>query len=160
MIESLDAVLAAAQDLLARFLDPAQIAARPALIRGFRPQPDDYAKVFVGPAAERARAGYEVLWASPPDLAPRPGQTLLKVRVAMAEELGRGSPRGEAFPGGFEKIRQHLVPGNIWVAWRFFEPNAGGGMSYHGLVHLGGRFAWFPKPWKVLSSNQLTGTSN
>jgi len=55
-----------------------------------------------------------------------------------------------AFAGGLPDVAEQLVPDRFWVAWEFVEPGASCGMAYHGLVWLDGRFAWFPKPWRVL----------
>ncbi|MBE7451144.1 MAG: hypothetical protein HS111_20280 [Kofleriaceae bacterium] len=136
--------------LLNKFVDPAAASQVAELVSGWRPQPDDWERVFMPEAAARARIAYKPLWVSPPPPLPRPGQTIVRVRVAEASEFASGSPRAKQLPGGFASIAQQLVPGVIWVAWEYLAPGEDAGMSYNGLVYLDGRFVWFPKPWKFI----------
>ncbi len=134
--------------LLNKFVDPSAMTQVAELVQAWKPQPDDWERVFMPEAAAKARIAYKPLWVSPPPPLPRPGQTAVRVRVAEASEFASGSPRAKEFAGGFTSIAQQLVPGNIWVTWEYLAPGETAGMAYNGLVYLDGRFAWFPKPWK------------
>jgi hypothetical protein len=137
--------------LLNRFVDPAAASQVAEIVQGWKPQPDDWERVFMEDAAAKARIAYKPLWVSPPPPLPRPGQTVVRVNVADASDFGAATPRGKAFPGGFTSIADKLVPGNIWVTWEYRGPGEDAGMSYNGLVYLPeGRFIWFPKPWKFI----------
>jgi hypothetical protein len=116
----------------------------------FRPDPDDYAKVFVPDVAERARAAYEVIWLAPPRPEPKPGQSDVLVFAAPASLLTDDNELSRRFPNGYRTIAALLDPHRIWLSWKFVTPGSGTGMAYDGLVWLDGRFAWFPKPWRVL----------
>ncbi len=136
--------------LLNRFVDPSAASQVAELCQGWKPQPDDWERVFMPEAAAKARIAYKPLWVSPPPPLPRPGQTVVRVSVAEASEFASGSPRAKLFPGGFTSIAQSLVPGNIWVTWEYLAPGETAGMAFNGLVYLDGRFVWFPKPWKFI----------
>lgn len=133
---------------LRRFLLPAADCA--ALGRGLRPEPGDYERVFAAEHAARAQEAYEALWAGPEAYpAPRRGQTELLCEVAWAEDLGAEQPP-PLFPGGILRVAPLLLPGRAWVAWKFVKPRSREGMAFCGLVWLDGRFAFFPKPYRVL----------
>lgn len=116
----------------------------------FRPDPDDYARVFLPDVAPRARAAYEVLWLSLPTPAPKPGQSDVLVFAAPASMLTDVNSLSRRFPNGYRRIASLLDPHRIWLSWKFVKPGSGTGMAYDGLVWLDGRFAWFPKPWRAL----------
>lgn len=125
------------------------------LTRALRPLPGDYAQVFRPGAAERAQRGYAPLWE--PDsgtlIAPARHQTALRVVVATAHLLSIGDEVAALFPGGYRQIAGELLPERCWVVWEFLAPDEDQGMQHNGLVYLPHRelrFAWFPKPWRVL----------
>lgn len=137
--------------LLNRFVDPAAASQVAEIVQGWKPQPDDWERVFMPEAAEKARIAYKPLWVSPPPPLPRPGQTVVRVRVADAADFTAGNARAKEFPGGFSNIGTSLIPGNIWVVWEYIAPGESSGMSFNGLVWVPeGRFVWFPKPWKFI----------
>jgi len=137
--------------MLNRFVDPAGGSQVAEIVSGWKPQPDDWERVFMPEAAEKARIAYKPLWVSPPPPLPRPGQTVVRVRVADAADFAAGNARAKEFPGGFTNIASSLVPGNIWVTWEYVAPTESAGMAFNGLVYFAdGRFAWFPKPWKFI----------
>jgi hypothetical protein len=147
---TLEQAYAAAIEMLAAFLDPAQTARRSAMTLALRPRDEDYPLVFVSGAAEQARQGYGGLWTSSPVIEPGPDQTSMRVNVAMAEELTGGTTRSREFPGGYAEVARAFVPGRVWIAWKFVVPGETLGLAFDGLVYLDGRFAWFPKPWRVI----------
>ena len=115
-----------------------------------RPNPEDYARVFVGEAAAVAHDVYEAAWQSAPSLplVPPNGRLDVWCRPGIAFS---GEPRLTAkFPGGMRAIAKWLKPDPIWVGWRFVWPD-GSDKRSEGLVWLDGRFAFFPRPWGVLS---------
>lgn len=136
-----------AHDLLARYLVPTPADE---LADELRPDPDDYAAVFAPAVALRARGGYQSFWLQSPRPAPRSGQTEIRVFAAPASMLTDDNELSRRFPGGYRRIAHLLDPHRIWLAWKFLAPGASMGMAYDGLVWLDGRFAWFPKPWRVI----------
>lgn len=119
-------------------------------VRLIRPTEDDYLEVFglYGPAA---RDAYLPLWANGPLPEPKAGQTELAVFVADGAMLGNDNPVSRRFPGGYRKIAERLDPDSVWVAFRYHAPGEPNGMFYDGLVpRPGDRWAWFPKPWRIL----------
>lgn len=115
-----------------------------------RPAERDYARVFLGDAAERARAWYEPLWEDGGLLiAPKTGQIEARWFVAQAATLHTDPAAQQQFPGGYRDILDRLVPERWWVSWEFVAPGDPYGMQYNGLVWLDGRLGWFPKPWRA-----------
>ena len=121
-----------------------------------KPRDGDYEQVFVGHAAQAARLGYAGLWASPPRSLGKRGQIEVHAFAAQADALGTENDFSREFPGGYRGIASHLQPANVWLTFKLVEPGSSSGMSYDGLVHLAGRWAWFPKPWRVLSETEPT----
>jgi hypothetical protein len=115
-----------------------------------RPHDEDYGLVFVGDAALRARAGYAGLWQAPPPWPVRPEQTEIHVTAALAEDFARDDPRASPFPGGYKTIAAQLAPDQVWLLWEHVAPGQRDGIVFDGLVPIGDRWAWFPKPWRVV----------
>lgn len=125
-----------------------------AALRALRPRDDDYARVFLGEAADRARFGYAPFWADGgPPIRLAPENTELDVFACAAMWFGSGHRASHAFPGGYERIAAQLAPELVWVAWRWHPPRARLGQLFDGLVRLDDRWALFPKPWRVLGGN-------
>lgn len=135
----------AEQQLLPLATAPTEI-----LIEKLKPRDADYAAVFVGDAAKRARDGYALLWQNPPKALGKPNQTRVKAFAAQADAFATDNEFSREFPGGYRGIAAQLQPDKIWVAWKLFEAGGELGMSYDGLVWLRDHWAWFPKPWRVL----------
>jgi hypothetical protein len=147
---ALETVQREARILLARFLDPALAATRMDMVRALRPELDDYARVFIPEVAEAARVGYSVLWENLPPWPVRDDQVRLQVAAARSEDFLENNERAQHFPGGYLSVARQLVPRQIWVCWEFIAPTREAGVAFDGLVPFGTRWAWFPKPWKVL----------
>jgi hypothetical protein len=143
------AVLAAdaARALLTPFVRPG--VPGPLLTAALRPRAEDYGLAFEPAWAGVARQAYERLWeAGMPAIAPRRGQTELLLAVASVEQLRAQPPR--AFPGGAARVAHMLLPGRQWVCWKFVRPGQTLGLAFDGLCWLDGRFAWFPRAWRLL----------
>ena len=115
-----------------------------------RPKLEDYARVFVPEVVENDTKGYEPFWAESPFPKADSNQTEVLVHFAHAEKLKYSE---EFFPGGYQNIIPYLLPDRIWLSWKYVTPGEITGTAYDGLVWLDNRFAWFPKPWKVLPEN-------
>ena len=74
------------------------------------------------------------------------------MHAAWAEDFGTPGGRARSFPGGYLKIATLLRPGVPWVSWKFVRPPGRRGVVFDGLVRLGDRWAWFPKPWRAVFS--------
>src|SRR5262249_14551733 len=127
---------------------------RQALIRALRPLAEDYARVFHPDAAERARTAYAPLWEEPPLWPLRADQSELRVVAATVEELRASTGAAAEFPGGYADVIRYYRPGCILLCWEFLAPGSSGGLAFDGLVSLELRWAWFPKPWRVLGGAQ------
>jgi hypothetical protein len=115
-----------------------------------RPRADDYAAVFLGDLVKLAQEGYASLWESPPERLAKPGQTTIRTSAALASQLTTDNEVSNLFPGGYRRVASRLVPERVWLRWDYREPGAEMGMAYDGLVRLGDRWVWFPKPWRLL----------
>lgn len=115
-----------------------------------RPHPEDFVALF-GARAEEVELAYASLWERPALPAPKPGQTELRVAVANAGLLVADHELSRRFPGGFREIAASLPEDSVWATWRYLAPGEVAGMSYDGLCQReDGRWAWFPKLWRVL----------
>ena len=122
-----------------------------AVARMFRPQPDDYAKVFVGDAVKVARRAYEAMWDAELKIdRPRPEQSVLRTFFAPAGMLAEENELSWNFPGGYRAIARFLNPHRVWVRWKYVGPGETSGLAYDGLVWCDDHWAWFPKPYRVL----------
>lgn len=137
--------------LLSRFLTLSPADALEATL-ALAPRPEDYARVFIGSAAERARAGYRELWSAPVAPLPREGQSTVLVTAATAAELQLDTERSRVFPGGYQRVAHELRPELVWLAWKYVRPGEHSGMAWDGLVWVDDHWAWFPKVWRVLSA--------
>ena len=138
--EALDDVRARATALLGKLRNAGAGSAA-----DLKPRPTDIASVFTADLVEKAIAHYAPLWAQPVEIRARPDQSELVVHAALAKDLP-----GATFPGGYKHVVSHLVPGRIWIAWKYFVPGERLGMAYDGLVWVDDHFAWFPKPWRMV----------
>ena len=118
------------------------------LAEEWRPAPPDFAAAFSDGASE-AEASYAGVWTETPLPLPGPGQTGLIVTAGTPEMLLASPVLRSAFPGSYAEVLPRMVPGHIWIRWKFVRPGATSGMAYDGLVWLGDRFRWFPKPWRL-----------
>ncbi|MCA9491180.1 MAG: hypothetical protein KC621_14720 [Myxococcales bacterium] len=142
----------AAVALLERFLLACRTRTVGSLVRErMVPRPGDAALAFgpeVAAAVEQAAAERFASFRPDVDLhLPKPEQTELRVWAASVDELVAGHAE---FPGGYATVAPFLCPGPTWYRWRIAAPGADDGLAYDGLVALGDRFAWFPKPWRLL----------
>ncbi len=149
MTHPLDDTYAAARALLVDYLGVPMLA-RGAFIAKLRPRSADFGVAFEPPfAAEQAEQGYRQLWGNAP-VWPVPEQPLLEVFCATSDVLAAGSGDATSFPGGYHGIGAYLKKGVIWVAWSITSKGRGGNF-FDGLVKVDAdRWAWFPRPWKVL----------
>lgn len=131
-------------------LKPLATARTVEVIAALRPEPEDYDRVFIGDAGAKARDGYLQLWSSPPSNLGKRGQTDVHAVATTADAFLSENPFSLQFPGGYRKVGKLLEPSFVWLAFKFVEPGKTSGMAYDGLVWLDNRFAWFPKPWRVL----------
>ncbi len=152
VVDSLPEARQRAGTMLANFIDPALLAERPARTQALRPHAEDYATVFHADVAEIARQGYEqMVWSQPMVWPIKSEQTRLRVVAALAEDFAvEMNPRAREFPGGYASVASHFMPGHMWFAWEYLAPGASAGLAFDGLVELGDRWAWFPKPWRIL----------
>lgn len=143
-----------ARQVLAPFLVAS--ADLPALSQALKPRAEDYAAVFEGEAAAKAKAYYEKQWADGVALLHKPEQTELHLWQATTEQL-TNEPKGNVmksdakhFPGGYSKVAPHLKKGLTFYAFRVAKPGSETGMIFDGLVHVNGRWVIFAKPWIAL----------
>lgn len=125
-------------------------SARAEMVLALRPHDEDYDLVFLPPHAAHARAAYRELWNNLPVLTSPERDCRLKLAVDRAVDFGSEGPASAGFPGGYRLIADRLAPDKIWVSWQLVSHGETTGMQFDGLVYLDGRFAWFPKPWRVL----------
>lgn len=113
----------------------------------FAPRDGDFARIFTPSLVDTAIATYTPMWNGGVEITAKPEQTEMLLRAARAENLGAT----DTFPGGYKQIAPHLLPGRVWLAWKYVRPQQTVGMAYDGLVWLDDHFVWCPKPWRLLA---------
>ena len=140
-----------AKALLAEFVKPG--ADHAALSRQLRPTADDYKAVFEPDLAAKAESVYGPAWdGGQLVVAPKAGQTEVKVFSATSEELKGWTGGASEFPGGYKDVAAQIKPGLKVYRFKFVEPGEDLGMAYDGLVNVNGHWRIFPKPWRVAGS--------
>ncbi len=137
-----------AHRLLSEFLKPG--ADHAALTARLRPAPGDYKIVYKDPLADKIAEAHAGLWASGAAIAPNDGQTELLMVFATTDQLIAGDEVMNAFPGGYQQVRQYLNPGVPIVRFKFVKPGERLGMAFDGLVYVNDRWVLMPKPWRVM----------
>jgi hypothetical protein len=143
-----------AKDLLAEFLKPD--ADRKKMTMDLRPTKADYRAFYADEAtADRAEAFFDKLWSSgDAAVAPKEGQTELKLYSATTEQLSALVPEGEAaeFPTGMQSLASNLKPNLTIYGFKFVKPGETTGMAFEGLTHINGKWRLFPKPWRFMEA--------
>ncbi|MFD5093919.1 hypothetical protein ACFWMR_25190 [Amycolatopsis thailandensis] len=123
------------------------------LIKTLVPTAEDCRAVFEGELAAKAEAYYGKQFATP-ETGPiaKPDQTELELWAASSEDLKAKAGNFVHFPGGYAKIAPSLKPGLTFYRWKYVVPGSDLGMAYDGLVYLGSRWVWLPKPWRPAES--------
>ena len=114
------------------------------------PHMPEYEQAFTGEMAGVVRRAYEFRPIAPLREYAKPDQTELVIGGSFAETLGTDPAAAQFFAHGWQPFLPHLVPGRIWLGWKFIAPGARLGMAYDGLVRVDRRWVWIPKPWKAL----------
>lgn len=123
----------------------------PAALESLRPRAEDYALVFRGDVAEATRAAYERIWRSPPEMERlESGELVLRVDAAPAGMLREDNELSRRFPGGYRALAPYLQPHRIWFVWRYVRAGDEAGTRHDGVVRIDDRWAWFPKPYRVV----------
>lgn len=143
-----------AQALLQEFMKPG--ADIKAMTMELRPTKEDYRAFYVDEAtAARAEAFYDKLWSSgDAAVAPKEGQTELKLASATTEDLRDSTGESSAFPGGLISLAgtDNLKPNLTIYAFKFVKPGETSGMAFEGLTHINGQWRLFPKPWRFMEA--------
>ena len=122
-----------------------------ALSDEIRPRPGDFETVFDETLAARATDYYAPLWKQNPVPKPPPSRVSFTTYAAFGAQF-RAEPLPDGFPGGYGRIARYLSAEHVWLAWQCTEPGRSLGTRFDGLVWLEDRFAWFPKPWRMIPS--------
>lgn len=126
-----------------------------------RPRPEDYAKVFVGETEPLARERYDKLWDAGIGFRRPVGRTQIVIHLAPAGAFIDNNAMSRPFPGGYRSVVNLLTPTRVWAAWQYRSPGSSTGIgppcrwrprSYDGLVWCDDHWAFFPKPYRVLTS--------
>lgn len=162
MDQAVESVRTRATEYLSRLIDPVRAGERTTLVMALRPESGDYLRVFSEDIAEVMQQGYEALWQAPIPWRVRADQTVLQVTSASVAELKEGGETGPArhFPGGYRDVIPQLTDGFVWSVWELVAPGASAGLAFDGLVAIDDRFAWFPKPWRLLPKRRPRVTSH
>lgn len=138
-----------ANRLAKEFLKPG--ADHAALSKQLRPTTADYAAVFDGDFGEKVAAAWNAAWDSGQMvMAPKSGQTEVKVSSATTEELKAGTGTASELAGGWKDVAPKMKPGLKVYRFHFLEPGKTAGMSFDGLIYVNGNWRVFPKPWRAL----------
>jgi hypothetical protein len=123
-----------------------------AALRELRPREADYAWVFESGTVATARQWYERAWDAGIGFRRPVGRPRIRVHLAPAGALADDNALSRPFPGGYRSVADRLVPARVWAAWRYHAPGNSAGMFYDGLVWCDDHWAFFPKPYRVLTA--------
>ena len=143
---NLDEAIAEARPLLLALLGPDRFEAHVRLV----PHMPEYEQAFTGEIAGDIRRAYEFSPITPQESYAKPGQTELRIGGALAENLATDPAANAFIANGWKRFLPHLVPGRMWLGWRYVVPGQALGMAYDGLVRVDKRWVWIPKPWRAL----------
>lgn len=125
------------------------------LITQLIPRADDYEKVFTRAVVGQAIQVYEKFWRDQENLenlqTPEQSQSQIVTSIVPAGFFSFDNEFISGFPQGYRRIAAYLNPHRVWVAWKYLKPGQQSGLAYNGLVWIDDHWAWFPKPFKVLS---------
>lgn len=145
-----------ADDLKQRLVvlvDPSREELRLPFLRSLRPSIDDYAQVFVESAARQAKTFYEAMWQKPFAPSWNPRHSTVRIHVAVPEDFVTNHHRAAAFPRGYFDIASSLSPGVPWACFELLEEGDTLGVSTDGLVGIGERIVWLPRPYLALGTS-------
>lgn len=112
---------AGAMSLLKEFVKPG--ADHAALSKQLRPTTADYAAVFDADSSAKVAAVYDPAWdGGQMIVAPKPGQTEVKVFSATSDEMKSWTGNATEFPGGWKDLAPKLKPGLKIYRFKFVEP--------------------------------------
>jgi hypothetical protein len=138
-----------AKALLAEFVKPS--ADHAALTNSLRPTKADLEAIFDADLATKADAMYGPAWDSGKlVVAPKSGQTEVKIASATSEEIKSGTGAASELPGGWKEVAGKMKPGNRIYRFKFVKPGEDSGMAFDGLVFVNGNWRIVPKPWRAL----------
>ena len=138
-----------AKALLAEFIKPG--ADHATLSKALRPSKGDYDSVFTSDLAAKADAVYSPAWdGGQMVIAPKAGQTEVKLGSATSDELKSWTGGAAEFPGGWKDVGAQLKPGVTFYRFKFVEAGQDLGMAYDGLAYVNGSWRIFPKPWRAM----------
>ena len=140
---------AGATSLLKEFVKPG--ADHAALSKQLRPTAADYAAVFDADSSAKVAAVYDPAWEGGQMIvAPKAGQTEVKVFSATSDEMKSWTGNAAEFAGGWKEVAPKLKPGLKIYRFKFVEPGKDLGMAFDGLIYVNGNWRIFPKPWRAL----------
>jgi hypothetical protein len=148
-VEAFPGTNAGATSLVKEFVKPA--ADHAALSKQLRPTTADYAAVFESEIGAKIEALYGPAWdAGKLVVAPKPGQSEVRVASTTSDEMNSWSGTATDFPGGWKQIAAKLKPGLTIYRFKFVEPGKDLGMAFEGLIYVNGNWRIFPKPWRAM----------
>lgn len=83
-------------------------------------------------------------------VAPKAGQTEVKIFSATSEEMKSWTGNAGEFAGGWKEVAPKLKAGLKIYRFKFVEPGKDLGMAFDGLIYVNGNWRIFPKPWRAL----------
>ncbi len=143
-----------AKALLQEFMKPD--ADRKKMTMELRPTKEDYRAFYADEAtAARAETYFDKLWSSGDAVvAPKEGQTELKLFSATTEDLRDSKGEASEFPTGVATLAEtgNLKSNLTIYAFKFVKPGETTGMAFEGLTHVNGNWRLFPKPSRFMES--------
>lgn len=124
---------------------------RKKLTMELKPSKEDYRAFYKDEeTAARAETFFEKMWSSSDTVvAPKEGQTELKLAMATTEQLKDSEGEYAEFPTAMSAAADvYLKPNQTLYAFKFVKPGESTGMAFEGLTHINGKWRLFPKPWR------------
>lgn len=82
------------------------------------------------------------------------GQAVYRdIHLAPAGAFVDDNAMSRPFPGGYRSVANLLVPARVWATWQYHSTGNSAGICYDGLVWCDDHWAFFPKPYRVLTAD-------
>jgi hypothetical protein len=134
-----------ARTTFAPFVDPACASSWAVLARSLRPRVEDIVTTFIPRAVSMMTRHLETEWSAGAEIIAGVSRTELHASVRWARDV-----TDAGWPRKYRWLAEYLVPDVAWMRLQFRAPHEQRGIVFDGFVFTGGRWRWFPRPWRAV----------
>lgn len=118
-------------------------------------RPEDAAELFTEDIANVIAASLKAVPLVLPDRLPAAPDDVAAITAAPAGLLRWDNMLSRPFPTGYRTVAGWMKPDRVWVTWRGSDLRGQSGPDtlWDGLVFLGNRWVWFPRPFRQIAAH-------